>query len=390
MTELSRNSRKRRLLLAALVVLMIAGLVSCWLAWRASNGHGEQTAEARYFSKASREQEQKLAKDLQRKLASAKSEEERRSILQTMPKAFRVYEMAKGLVREVDFVGRVVDQHGDGVPGARVSVLAGGAYFVGGSGPGNAVTDANGVFRLAGLSGASLIIQTITKDGYDVAVSRQPHGFWSFDDPGSRRVSWKRCTETAPCVFQAWRYPADAVGLKDILRDADGDMQVLVGTPTQAYLTNHGPYLTRRMRAGQQPTLEFELKRLGEGEMSFEKNWELHIRGVDGGVAPAASGLYTDEAPADGYVEELVLRGGELSRFPPNDHFVFYVRLLSVNCYARVALQVGAAGRDELRAEVSYAINAASGRALDAYGGEGLGHDRSPGYNGPWAPKRLP
>lgn len=372
------TSRRWLIIVAALIVVAAA----LWWYWsqREEPKPKEGTPEAQYFSPERKKRDEERLQKLSEAIRNAKTEGERLSILKQIPKAFRMYDMASKLVKDVNFVGQVLDQHGAPVEGAAVTVIGGGAYFAGGSGHGGASTDASGKFRLAGVRGASLQIREITRKGYDVTVWRQPHLFFSYDDPGSQRVAWWHCKEEKPCVFQAWKYPADAVGLNDILSD-DGRVRVPLDTPVELDLTASENQLAHSRSGRRQLELRFE--RSGEGPIDEGRNWVLHIRALDGGIV-RAEGMYPNEAPENGYLDELVLRAEEVTPAVTKDELVFYVRLQSVNCYGSVALRVHAASTDGLRTQVRYVINAAGGRALRT-----APELRSPGIWGPWV-KRVP
>ena len=196
----------------------------------------------------------------------------------------------------IDFYGKVVDQNGAPVAGAKVSggVMVQTRWMNGTIGNHYTTSDAAGLFSFKGLAGRDISIW-IEKPGYQFENMKQQTLFkYSLLSPEPER---HKPNAEAPVTFTMWRnqgaeplvsgnkflgIKADGTpftvnlisGRKSEGRSADGDLVVSIVQPAQ--ITDGQKY-----------------------------DWSFTIEAIGGGLVEAADIQYLNEAPADGYNPQI-------------------------------------------------------------------------------------
>lgn len=196
----------------------------------------------------------------------------------------------------IDFYGKVVDQNGAPVAGAKVSggVMVQTQWMNGTIGNHQTISDAAGLFSFKGLAGRDISIW-IEKPGFEFENMKQQTLFkYSLLSPERER---HKPNAEAPVTFAMWRkqraeplvsgnkflgIKADgtpftinlASGRKSEGRFADGDLVVSIVQPAQ----------------------------ISDGQ---KYDWSFTVEAIGGGVVEAADTPYLNEAPADGYNPQI-------------------------------------------------------------------------------------
>jgi hypothetical protein len=179
-----------------------------------------------------------------------------------------------------DFYGKVIDQHGDPVVGAKVT-----AEVKRGSGPGGSATtqtDSGGLFQFTGLRGKALNI-TPEKEGFQI----KGHGL------GLKNLKGPETTSIRPAIYTMWK-----------LRNPEPMLHGKIGS----YTIRHGilyavDLVKNTITEGTNGPGDFWIQ--VDGPVVFKRgdfdDWSLTMTAVDGGFIEVTDNRYFDQAPPTGY-----------------------------------------------------------------------------------------
>ncbi len=206
--------------------------------------------------------------------------------------------IAKSMLRDIEFYGRIEDQNGNPVAGALIEFYAAGGYLTEGTGYNRVKTDTDGIFHIIDAKGDGLSIEKITKPGYEIKISqRNFDNYDRFDDS----VLWKEyISRENPYVFKAWK-----VGDKGypITSEARGNYGFKPGKIYSLDLTK-----SHASRVGKIGEFPLDLQVLFNKDESG--HWELTLTVPDGGLLESDE-IYMNFAPASGYVATVRFQGNE-------------------------------------------------------------------------------
>jgi hypothetical protein len=185
----------------------------------------------------------------------------------------------------ISFYGRVVDQFGKPVPGAKVYYSAADQYF-GKSSKYEGGADANGVFSITGIKGAGLYVE-VSKPGYD-RIAEKSYGSFGYGVPTSN----PRPSKNDPAMF--------------ILRKKD-EGEPLITIDRDFIIPMDGRTVAVSLRSGKSVSA-------GDGDLLIEcwaddqnrddrghYDWHFRLTIPGGGLVHRDSGSITFDAPLDGY-----------------------------------------------------------------------------------------
>ena len=191
----------------------------------------------------------------------------------------------------IDFYGKVQDQYGYPVPGAKVHYSAADQYF-GDSSKYEGTSDASGGFSITGIKGAGLFVD-VFKDGYD-GIDKRSGGSFGYGMPSERRPP----TRDNPAIF-ILRKKTEAEPLIAVDRDVVIPKD---GTPVEVNLK------TGKAVPKGQGDLKIECW-ADDQHTDARRRYEWHFRLSipAGGLIERQNADFDFEAPTDGYqsIEEF-------------------------------------------------------------------------------------
>ncbi len=190
-----------------------------------------------------------------------------------------------------DFYGKVIDQHGQPVIGADVTVQVN--LGVGRGGTQKAQTDAAGLFQCTGLRGQSLTI-TLEKKGFQI----EGHGLGQHNG-----------TDTAPdnrVVFTMWKLkgPEPMLHNEFNTRKIQPDGRVF----TIDFLKNE---ITEGTNVA--GDILVQIKRPPTVKPREKYDWSFVMTAIDGGFIEVTNDIYLNEAPQSGYQQQY-----QMNRYATN------------------------------------------------------------------------
>lgn len=220
---------------------------------------------------------------------------------------------AKAANIEIKFNGRVIDQNGEPVEGARVSVSVNARredvvtqiLNIGSENTKLSETetrevysDGQGAFSVTDLSGVSVVVQEIEKDGYLYQAKR--HFYFDNFSP----ESLKQATDEQPATFVLWKKGDAQALIKTKFRMVLGPGEHntaktvhLVDLPKNPGYVDQGDFRVTVYNEGQ-----------GRGErnrpLRLEYDWWVNIEAVNGGIL-STNDFWLYAAPSGGYQKSL-------------------------------------------------------------------------------------
>jgi hypothetical protein len=253
----------------------------------------------------------------------------------------------------VAFYGKVIDQDGNPISGARVKgevlhvkVMAPAPFGAADEIiPINETTDSGGQFQVLNVSGRSFDLDSIQKDGYEVEPENCPHVFGatgsSFDNPVS---------------FKMW--------------NTNIHEQLITGSYKFQIVPDGRPYYIDLMKGEisqtQSGDLRVWIKFPQQTELGQYYDWSCEIEALGGGLQPSDS-YSMFAAPADGYVPTFSLqqkiRDGQRGSIGDRK---FYITLDNGKIFGRIQIDLIAPFNTGIPGMVrlSYAINPSGSRIL--------------------------
>lgn len=229
----------------------------------------------------------------------------------------------------IAFWGKVVDQHGDPVPGATVHYSAADKYFKDGS-KYEGLSDAEGLFSISDIKGAGLFVSVAKPDYYGTKQSGGSFGYGipSGEAPPSRQN---------PAVFVLHK-----MGETEPLISGQGSVRLpRDGTPKDITLRKPRPAVT----AGGEGDLQVELWSGYQPPPPHGQryDWRVRISVPNGGLVERV-GAFDFTAPHDGYLPAFEFAmAATADRWQPSIEKEFFIQLRD-GCYARAKLDVHAGG----------------------------------------------
>jgi len=284
---------RRNLTLAGVVVLAIASWFA-WDAWQTASAPGAASS----YSEAKLREIKEKAKTVEEAKASGdekKIQEAQKSLAETIGgRAGKMLSMAQSRNLTIEMYGKVIDQHGQPVAGAKVHMMvAGGGSFAPGSGPVAVTTDEAGMFRVQA-KGQEIAIGSVKHPqlsavrfsvGQDVAGTEHLDAVGRFGE----KYSWRTyTTPDHPFVVNVWRV--------EKFEPVDSDSGYLEP------VANGKPYV----RAGLEVSCKRDPKEPNTHWRHQKGSWSITFRPIDGGIQETDD-IYLNEAPESGYQKELTV-----------------------------------------------------------------------------------
>jgi len=193
----------------------------------------------------------------------------------------------------LNFYGKVVDQSGKPVAGAKVNLEAQANYFDENRSeqkPYSVETDQNGDFNLIGAYGAIITVSSIEKDGFELSKKTGRH--YSYTVPADFHPDPEK-----PVVFRMWKY----AGKQSLVGSAWHGKIGCDGTPIDFDLYRGSRSAEGNLQISCTRTpLNFELT----SERPFAYKCEISIR--DGGIQPTGD-EFTYQASDNGYSPDVTI-----------------------------------------------------------------------------------
>jgi len=247
----------------------------------------------------------------------APSESQLLQMIERVPKAKGMYEAGKLSNLDIEFYGKVIDQHGNPVAGARVGVSllrwrildAGGEFH-------EFTTDSEGYFDVSGVSGQVLTITSISKNGYEIIGGHQQSQTF-------RVEGIKKKNESNPYIFHAWKKTeAQHLFYGEIFQKFSQDGQ---------YHNIEIPGFNKTMKVA------FTIDSNGTSPNPLD--WTVRFK-VDGGGVSESTEAFMNEAPESNYLRVWnAEHRKEIAGFGKRDKRKFYLKGLNGNIYGRMEVE---------------------------------------------------
>jgi hypothetical protein len=274
-------------------------------------------------------------------------------------RAGKMLRMASDRNLPVKMYGRVVDQHGQPVAGAKVQmVISGGGAFAPGTGRTFFMTDTDGRFEVTG-KGQGLSILNVEHPQLSAVYFKHPRS--GRKDRGadleavSRHgeiASWRTYnTPEKPYVIPVWRVEK----FENVKSDTGGYSPKPNGEPSE--------------RRGIVAWCEREPKESGLHWRYQKGSWSITFRPIEGGIQET-NDFYLNEAPLEGYQSELkvsMVRGSPDYKVAIHDpkHYYYYHMKNGKRIYGSLeATFAPYMYKDECRVNVNYIYNPNGSRNL--------------------------
>jgi hypothetical protein len=248
-------------------------------------------------------------------------------------RALRVHAIKKSANRNVNFYGRVVDQHGHPVEGVQLElkILSYQNSFIDYLKTGreqvkntfSMATDANGMFSVEKKEGTTFKIERMTKDGY-VTPNRgiQTYFVYSNLSSGPDSSMYHTADKARPVVYHLWK---------------KGDTEPLIMTFAKLTLEpekgiNEVYYrMTPREKPSPQPMPGWNIKVTGKNQRSPDRGkphddyWEVTLTAGEGGGLVLTDSPHANLAPENGYQESLTIKSTD-QKYPRDrpDRWAYY------------------------------------------------------------------
>ena len=252
----------------------------------------------------------------------------------THPKVYsqikRVQNLHRAMSSGFEYYGRVIDQHGNPVVGAKVK--AEWAYFPfipnGDFGPNyktlHLTTDSDGRFSIQKDDGMSIAIDAIEKEGYQIKSKK----FYMFSDGGYKMLQSFNDPEN-PVIFHAWK-KAEA----EPLIYSEGFYGFYKSGEPYTIDLNKG----KKVKGVALGDLLITFNRDPSGSRMNPSSWAVSVKAIGGGIVETTD-LFMNEAPDEGYEPSWNISfkkgaGGFLHRIEKH----FYLKSRSGKSYSKVIM----------------------------------------------------
>jgi hypothetical protein len=247
-------------------------------------------------------------KELQKNQPKAAKNKLEKLLDQLPQKLQRYYKIGfQSGIDDIHFYGQIIDQHGEPVSGATVSVDVGGRYLAAGSGQGRLLTDKEGRFYVRG-TGGSLYVGPIKHPTLDRYRQFSPDGdiesgadFTSYQHiENGNNLLWTNYSDpSTPYIFKVWRKTSGNIAKK--LHQ--------VSSTLMKFSCDNDPYTLNLIKSRK---IKRKVKGIGEGQLRIRyfckesdehryfDDWAVEIEAIGGGIQETQD-LYLNAAPEDGY-----------------------------------------------------------------------------------------
>ncbi len=243
--------------------------------------------------------------------------------------AAQMRELMTDANRPVSFFGRVVDQHGNPIPGVKVGLSV---RYMKDFGPALGIndtfdhpkltSDADGRFALLGAVGAFLTVESLEKPGYEPSAKAFQQAYWYWRDQDAYQPD-----PGQPETFQMWKL----AGAEKLIRNAVGNGLSVSGSSThfdliEGKIVESGGDITARLIR--------KPEQIQWGQRNYE--WTIEIIANNGGILQSADEqMY--RAPETGYQDKLVIHMPANERdWTDSVNLKFYITLRSGRYFGRV------------------------------------------------------
>ena len=242
------------------------------------------------------------------------------------------------LLADIHFNGRVIDQYGDPVAHHKIIYNTVGALYAEGSGPGETITDEEGLFIIDNARARTLYIEVGAKHGYQFPIPQ----YLDYN-------VFQKTTSDDPYIVNAWKIDRYPNIKKDRIRKA-------FVPDSRTYTLN---FLDK--------TVSQEGNNLaGDLRVTFnadDHNWRVKIEAIDGGLQET-SDLYRYLAPADGYENSLIYEGVEGNNRAQRISRNIFFTSRNNRVYGTIKMKIRPYHRDKSVINLDYVINLEQGRNL--------------------------
>ena len=280
----------------------------------------------------------------------------------THPKVYsqikRVQNLHRAMSSGFEYYGRVIDQHGNPVVGAKVK--AEWAYFPfipnGDFGPNyknlHLTTDADGRFSIQKDDGMSIAIDAIEKEGYQIKSKK----FYMFSDGGYKMLQSFNDPEN-PVIFHAWK-KAEAEPLiyneKFLWLESDG--------------RNYSIDLTKgkgsTIEGGSIGDIKVTFKRPLDAKRNEHFDWSVTIEAIGGGLIETTD-IFMNTAPEEGYKRLWSIHYNKNSSdYHPRENKKFYLKSKGGKHYSRLEVELIPYYRTHSAMGIKYWLNPNGSRNL--------------------------
>jgi hypothetical protein len=231
----------------------------------------------------------------------------------------------------ISFFGKVIDQDGDPIPGAKVTLKIRYMKTVGSVGIGDTfaepslTTGTDGQFALTDAKGSLLVLKALTKEGYEPSPKAFNGTYWYWRDKNPYRPD-----PSHPEIFRMWK----KMGAEPLVRKGFGKPLLADGTPAEFDL------LDGRVVA-QGGDLRVKLERVPQkvewGQRNYE--WTITVEAIDGGIVESREEqMY--RAPADGYQPKLLIHmAANDANWSDTKDVAAYIKIRGGKLYGRVEMK---------------------------------------------------
>lgn len=259
----------------------------------------------------------------------------------------------------IDFYGKVVDQNGAPVAGAKVSggVMVQTKWMNGTIGNHYTTSDATGLFSFKGLAGRDISIW-IEKPGYEFENMKQQTLFkYSLLSPEPER---HKPNAGAPVTFTMWK----SQGAEPLVSANKFFGIKADGTPFTIDLL-HGRKSEGRSADGDLIVTIMQPPQITDGQRF---DWSFTVEAIGGGIAGAAETQYLNQAPADGYEPQISQEVKAVDReWSDVVRKTFFVKSRGGNQFACVNAEIHSNYQGAAVFSVRYLVNPKAGsRNLEA------------------------
>ncbi|MBL1293377.1 MAG: hypothetical protein COB61_005850 [Thiotrichales bacterium] len=256
-----------------------------------------------------------------------------------------LFELSESRIKDIQFFGKVIDQHSNPVTNLRVRYGGTHSVFAAGSGEGYTATNEQGLFQINNVKGKSLIIEGFSQLGYQFPETEY---FDYRSDEKNNKKSWRNSSIDSPYIFNAWKvesYP-----------------KIKKGKPIFGFIPDNRDYTINFLSAG---SIKNEGVTEGNLRIRFkrdEKNWQLEIIAMNGGLQEAED-EYLNLAPEEGYSNSLSYRGKKHEARTIRKNIYFISR--SGRLYGNVKMRIRPFhNKTDSAIRFTYVVNLEEGRNL--------------------------
>jgi hypothetical protein len=319
----------KRLQLVFLVVIVLGGMFLWWIDYQKKTADSDDNQQSKNVTNDVTIQEKKMHDALQelKQAKEKKDEKAEHTAVQNLAEAIGgkvggMLGMSDSTVGSVHFYGRVIDQNGLGVGGARIDVvIGGGGYMAPGTGQNYFMTNEEGYFEVKGKGNGVSILDVKHPDIADLFVKsrgdvkRRGGPDLEATNQYGKKYNWSSYEDKQnPLEIHVWR--------------VEKFEKVKVGYGTAFHPTPDGQVSKNSIRGGIIATCVRDAKVPNVHWRSQIGSWSITFKPNEGGIQES-NDLYLNEAPLDGYQPELIISMQQGSpnyqvRIYPAKHFYYY------------------------------------------------------------------